>query len=104
MKKFWILTAALSFLFSFSAMAQSTPVVKRSQIKQQKRIYQGVAQGELTKKETIRLQKQQRNIQRTKRVAKRDGVVTPKEKAVIRHKQARASRNIYRQKHDGQKR
>lgn len=79
----------------FSTQAQtSKKAIKRTQINQQKRISNGVKSGELTKGEVIRLQKQQVNIQKTKRKAAADGVVTRKEKAVIRKKQAKASRNI----------
>ena len=89
------------FGFTFTTQAQTTKKkVVKTQIKQQKRIKHGVKNGELTRGETIRLQKQQVNIQRTKRKAAADGVVTRKEKAVIRTKQAKASRNIARKKHN----
>ncbi|PWJ44563.1 hypothetical protein [Sediminitomix flava] len=89
--------AVFSFLtlIGFTAQAQST--VKR-QANQTARIAEGVASGELTKKETRQLKKQQRNIQRTKKAAKADGVVTAREKAVIQRKQNAASKNINRKK------
>lgn len=91
--------------FSFNTQAQTNKrKVVKTQIKQQKRIKHGMKNGELTKGETIRLQKQQANIQRTKRRAKADGVVTRKEKAVIKTKQKRASRNIARKKHNNRSR
>ena len=90
------------FIFAIIGTTQAqTPVVKKRQVNQQKRIVQGVRTGELTKAEVIALEKQQRNINRTKKLAKSDGVVTKKEKAIIHHKQNRASANVYRKKHNG---
>ena len=87
--------------FTFTIQAQTTKKkVVKTQLKQQKRIKHGVKNGELTKGETIRLKKQQANIQRTKRKAAADGVVTRKEKAVIKSKQTKASKNIARKKHN----
>lgn len=79
--------------------AQSACASKR-QVKQHKRINQGVKSGTLTKKETTNLKLQQGDIRRTKRQAKADGVVTRKEKARIVHKQNKANRNIHRKKHN----
>ncbi|PWD97920.1 hypothetical protein [Marinilabilia rubra] len=84
----------------FSSIDAQTPVVKKRQMNQQTRINQGVKSGELTKRETVKLQKQQRNVRKTKRAAKADGVVTRGERAVIQHKQNKANRNIYRKKHN----
>ena len=76
----------------------------QTQTNQKQRIAQGVKSGELTKKETKNLVRQQRNIRRTKKVAKSDGVVTKKERAVINGKQRAANRNIRRKKNNGRKR
>ncbi|MEM1319098.1 MAG: hypothetical protein AAGG75_02515 [Bacteroidota bacterium] len=81
--------------FAMSSQAQTaTPKATKRQVNQQKRIKQGVRSGELTKKETVQLQAQQKHIQKTKKRAKADGKVTPKERAKIQHKQNRASKNI----------
>ncbi|MEL6865899.1 MAG: hypothetical protein AAFP19_15850 [Bacteroidota bacterium] len=89
--------------FIFSTQAQTvTPKVAQRQVSQQKRIKQGVAQGDLTKREATKLQAQQAHIHRTKKRAKADGVVTKKERARIHKKQNRASKQIYRQKKDRQ--
>lgn len=93
---------AIAFLSEVSA--QATPNVSRKQVQQHKQIRKGAKSGELTKAEIIRLKKQQKNIQYNKKVAKADGKVTPKERAVIRSKQRAASRNIRRQSNDAQTR
>ena len=72
----------------------------KRQNNQRQRIQQGVKSGELTKGEATRLRKQQRNIHRMENKAESDGTVTAKEKARIEKAQDRASKNIYRKKHN----
>jgi len=74
----------------------------RRQVSQQARIQEGKQSGELNRRETGRLQREQRKIQIEKRIANGDGTVTPKEKAFLRREQNRANRHIYREKHDAQ--
>ena len=101
MKKIIFIMA--SFLLTFGVNAQdNNRKANQRQIVQQARIAQGVASGELTRKERRLLKLQQRNIQRTKLRAKSDGVVTPGERALIRKKQNRANRAIRREKNDAQ--
>ncbi len=91
----------IAFSSSTQLMAQTkTPRATKSQIKQQKRISQGVKSGELTKSETVRLEAQQAKIHHDKVKAKSDGVVTKKERAKFRVEQKHASRTIYRKKHN----
>ncbi|MGA3286149.1 MAG: hypothetical protein ABSD46_01840 [Bacteroidota bacterium] len=100
------ITALMISLFCWSASAQEqqqpakTPRVTHRQINQQARIKQGVQSGELTKGETVRLEKEQGKIQAEKLQAKSDGKVTPQERQKIRHDQRKASRHIYRAKHN----
>jgi hypothetical protein len=47
---------------------------------------------------------QQAKIRHDKRMAKSDGVVTPRERRKLHREQRRASKNIAVQKHDRQKR
>lgn len=74
--------------------------VDERQKRQQDRIGEGVSSGELKPKEAIKLEAEQGKIQRKKRRARRDGTVTAKEKAEITHDQNKASRHIYKEKHD----
>ncbi|HKX27720.1 MAG TPA: hypothetical protein VJ302_08520 [Blastocatellia bacterium] len=103
-KLFPILTAiSLTLVLSAAAFAQErprTPRIRERQENQQQRIGQGVRSGELTSRETVRLEREQRGIQREKRAAKADGVVTRAERREIRHDQNRASRDVYRAKHN----
>jgi hypothetical protein len=105
MKAIVFVFALFSFsVFGLQAQSQPTPKVKQTQVQQHKRIKQGVRSGELTRPEAVQLQKQQVAIQRKKRVAKADGVVSPRERRHIRVSQKKASANIYHQKHDRQER
>lgn len=72
--------------------------INKNQAVQQQKIAQGVKSGELTKKEATKLRSQQKEIAKTKQIAKSDGVVTKKERAVIHQKQKAANRNINRKK------
>ena len=81
-----------------------SPRINAHQAHQHHRIKQGVRSGELTHREARHLRAQQGKIRHDKRLAKADGIVTPNEKAHIKHEQARASRKIYMQKHDRQNR
>ena len=72
----------------------------RRQNRQGARIQQGVKSGELTQGEASRLRQQQRRINRVENRAEADGTVTGAEKARLENMQDRASRNIYRKKHN----
>ena len=70
----------------------------------QSRIRQGIRSGELTRLEARRLETGQARIRAYERYARRDGYISPRERARIDRGMDRASRHIYRQKHDGQDR
>ena len=84
-----------------SALAQTkTPTIDKREHRQQVRIHEGVKSGELTPGETRRLEAQQGKINVDEAKAKSDGVVTARERAKLMKEQNRASRNIYRKKHN----
>jgi hypothetical protein len=103
------LVIVLALAATTAAFAQAandstaTPRVDRREARQQQRIGQGVASGQLTPKETARLEAQQGRIETAETRAKSDGVVTAKERAHLARRQNKASRNIHHQKHDAQK-
>jgi len=92
-----ILAAAPAF-----ADDPATPGVERRQQVQQRRIGQGIKSGQLTPREAVRLEREQAGIERAQRRAEADGKVTPRERARLHRKQDRASRHIFREKHDAQ--
>jgi hypothetical protein len=87
-----------------AAGAASTPRIDQRQANQERRIDQGVASGQLTRREARRLEHQQAAINRAEDRAKADGKVTAQERARLHHRQDHASANIARQKHDAQRR
>jgi Ni/Co efflux regulator RcnB len=103
MKKI-VLIAAMVFLAS-TGLVQAQRATKSTsgrQVSQQARIGEGVRSKELTRHETVRLEREQRRIQLEKKAAKADGTVTPREKRFLRREQNRANRHIHRQKNDRQ--
>ncbi len=94
-------TVLLSLLSSVCAIA-GTPNLDRREHNQMQRIRQGVASGELTRPETRRLLAGQAELRRMEARAKRDGEVTPYERARLQHEANEESARIYRQKHDAQ--
>jgi hypothetical protein len=105
MKTSYLVAAVLAVLVSAPALAgTATPVVDARQERQDDRIDQGAASGELTRREEARLEAQQDRIENREARAKADGHVTARERAHLQRSENRASRNIRRQKHDGQDR
>jgi hypothetical protein len=103
------LIAALLATIALGASAQApapgtnTPGIDKREARQERRIQQGVNSGELTAKETHRLDKQQQHIDNMENRAEADGSVTAKERARIHHAQDRASADIRRKKHNERK-
>ena len=96
--------ASFTFAQEGTAGDTRTPVINKRQRHQQRRIYQGVRSGELTRRETVRLQREQYGVRRVERKAKSDGTVTARERARLHREQNQASRHIYRAKHNGRDR
>lgn len=80
------------------------PGVNARQHNQQQRVRQGVRSGELTRRETGKLAREQRDVRQLERAYKSDGELTRAERVDLHHEQNQASRHIYNQKHDAQDR
>jgi hypothetical protein len=90
-------------LLSFAAVAGATPVTPRAdrrELRQDRRIEQGVKSGELTRGETRRLVRGEARVDRVEARAKRDGVVTRSERRHIQRSLNHESRRIHRLKHN----
>jgi hypothetical protein len=78
---------------------------KARQHHQRERIQQGRRSGELTKEESKELHDQQKDIRETRReYVTNDGKIDQTEMKDLREKQNAASKNIYEEKHDAEKR
>lgn len=80
----------------------STPRIDHRQALHQQRISEGIALGELTRKEAARLQKEQARIQKAEDKALADGRLTRKERMRIEDMQDKAGTHISSQTHDRQ--
>ena len=109
--KIQTLIAAIALTAAGAAFAQApaavkdplaTPGIDQRQANQQKRIEQGVASGQLTPKETVKLEKREGKLEADKLSAKADGTVTTAERRKLRREAKRTSRAVARQKHDAQ--
>lgn len=101
MKKLFLITGIiLAFSIATVNAQSSTRSNTGRQVSQQARIQQGKSSGELNRRETARLQREQRKIRIEKKIVNADGVVSPREKRFLRREQNRANRHIYREKHD----
>jgi hypothetical protein len=78
--------------------------VNQRQQNQHQRINQGVRSGELTRRETGALAREQRDVRQLERAYKSDGELTRAERVDLHQEQNQASRHIYNQKHDAQDR
>lgn len=90
---------------ALSSMAMAAEVDRR-EVRQQERIGEGVESGQLTPRETARLEKQEGRIQNEIKAdrAANGGKLTAAERQSINRQQNRMSRHIYAQKHDPQHR
>lgn len=107
-----LFTLTLSLGLLASAVAQNptptpgkrTPLATQRQERQQKRIGRGVASGELKAGEARKLEKEQKEIQQEKKEARADGTVTGAERKDIQKDQNKASRHVYKAKHNNKTR
>ena len=83
-----------------AAQNVNDPKIQEREIKQQERIQQGVNSGQLTQREARRLENQQSRMKATEDCLKANGNLTPAERARLTRMQNRASRDIYRLKHN----
>jgi hypothetical protein len=86
-----------------SSAAQPAGKIADRKENQQDRIAQGVKSGQLTARETSRLENKEARINRETRTdrAANDGKLTNAEKAKVNRQQNRVSKDIYRDKHNG---
>ena len=98
-----IVAAAIALVGFAGLPLAEAGVIKNREERQQKRIAKGVESGQLTAKETAKLEREQGKIEADREKALADGKMTRKEKAKLTREQNRASRRIYKEKHDAQK-
>ena len=85
-----------------AASAQNTANVVQRDVNQQNRIEQGLKSGQLTTKEAGKLEREESHIDKMESNALKDGKMTDAEKRRIERAENKASKDIYREKHDAQ--
>jgi hypothetical protein len=96
-----LLLTAVFAAISVPVLAQTaTPKLDAREQKQQERIANGAASGQLTAKETQNLEKREAKLNADEAAAKSDGVVTAKEHRQLKREANRDSRRIARKKHN----
>ena len=101
MTKLCVMVAA-GMLVSFLVLPKAALAgeITDRQIRQQERIHQGVASGELTAREVAALEREQCRIRKSKQRAWSDGELTPVERGRLDCLQDWASAHIYNKKHN----
>ena len=97
--KTFLMLISLVFIFSNASLAGDR--IEHRQNNQKNRINQGVRKGEITKREFTHLARQQRNVEKYRNHALRDGSLSCKEGRRLNYLQDRASGSIYRDRHNG---
>ena len=99
-----IALVALALACAFASAAEAAPYssINSRQYEQQRRIQQGVRSGDLTRREAAYLEHREAEVRRVERAARADGHVSQRERARINRMLDANSREIQRQKHDGQ--
>jgi hypothetical protein len=114
MKKLILIFMAFAMLFALSAHSfGQRPLyehrhhpTRKSQIShrqtlQQRRIANGISSGQLTNGETLRLERREGRINRTKRrFAKSGGHISKRENRILNRRLNRLSHSIYKKKHN----
>jgi hypothetical protein len=101
-KRLLMCGAALITLCAPAGFAQPNQTIQQRKDNQQDRIAQGVKSGQLTPGETAKLEHQQKSINREERGMRKadNGHLTAADRKALNRRQNRASRNIYRKKHN----
>lgn len=100
-----LISVMLTSIVALPLLAQAadntvTPRLDRREARQEARINQGVASGELTAHEANNLQKRENNLAANEAVAKADGKVTRAERAGLEAQANHISNRTYIKKHN----
>ena len=103
MKRTFITLTAAVLMTTGLAVAQDNRTINQRRENQQDRIAQGVRSGQLTARETGRLETREARMNHEIRNDRRahNGHLTAREHAQVTRQQNRMSKSIYRDKHNG---
>ena len=95
-----ILPMAMGLVLIVVSMSWARDPISHRQMKQSQRITQGIRSGEITGREFVSLNREQKRIARYKRRARVDGRIDHRERRRLHRMQDRASAHICRAKHN----
>ena len=95
-----ILPMAIGLVLIVVSISWARDPVSHRQMKQSKRITHGIRSGEVTDREFVSLNREQRRIGKYKRRARGDGYRSHRERRSLHRMQDRASAHIYRTRHN----
>jgi hypothetical protein len=100
MKNLSIFIVTLMVIVLLAAVESQAGIIEQRYSKQQDRIENGIAKGEITHREARILRNGQDNIDEQRERALRDGYLSDRERIRLARRQNMASRHIYRFKHN----
>jgi len=95
-----ILPMAIGLVLIVVSISWAQGPISHRQKKQSQRITHGIRSGEVTDREFVRLNREQRRIGKYKRWARGDGCISHRERRRLHRMQDRASAHIYRARHN----
>jgi len=99
-KKLWL--GAIALGVTITATAANAQTVDQRHRDQQHRVAQGEHSGQITRREYNHIERQQASMDRQEANMRyhHDGRLTARDRAVLQHRENRASNRIYRDKHN----
>ncbi|HTD03041.1 hypothetical protein [Undibacterium sp.] len=101
MKTTKLLAVLLSSLFATAAFAQTAATDVQRDVNQQQRIENGLKSGQLTTREAAKLEREEKNVDKTEARALKDGKLSQAEKDRIQNMQNKVSNDIHADKTNG---
>jgi hypothetical protein len=95
-----ILPMAIGLVLIVASISWARGPISHRQMKQPQRITHGIRSGEITDREFVSLNSEQRRIGKYKRQARGDGYLSHSERRHLYRMQDRVSEHVYRAKHN----
>jgi len=95
-----ILPMAIGLVLILVSISWARDPISHRQMKQSQRITHGIRSREVTDREFVRLNREQRRIGKYKRRARGDGCISHRERRRLHRMQDRSSAHIYRARHN----
>ena len=95
-----ILPMTIGLVLIVASISWARDAISHRQMKQSQRITHGIRSGEITAREFVSLNREQRRVGKYKRQVRGDGRISDSESRLLYRMQDRASAHVYRAKHN----